>query len=164
VRSLEILTLFGYNEWANLRVLDLADKLTFDERRAAAQVSHGSLDGTLVHILGAEWMWRSRCQARVSPSSGPSLADFPDAASLRDRWLGEMRATREFIDSLTDADLNGTVAYTNTKGHTFANPLWQILLHVVNHGTQFRAEGAVLLSQHGASPGDLDFIVYLRQV
>jgi uncharacterized damage-inducible protein DinB len=163
MRSPELLILFGYNEWANLRVLDLADRLTFDQRRAAAQVSHGSLDGTLVHILGAEWIWRNRCQARVSPSSMPSLAEFPDAASLRDRWLGEMHATREYVDLLTDEDLNATIAYTDTKGHALANPLWQILLHVVNHGTQFRAEGAVLLSQHGASPGDLDFIVYLRQ-
>jgi uncharacterized damage-inducible protein DinB len=37
------------------------------------------------------------------------------------------------------------------------------LVHVVNHGTQFRSEAAVALTEYGHSPGDLDLIFYLRQ-
>jgi uncharacterized damage-inducible protein DinB len=37
------------------------------------------------------------------------------------------------------------------------------LAHVVNHGTQSRSEAAVLLTEYGQSPGDLDLILFLRE-
>ena len=40
--------------------------------------------------------------------------------------------------------------------------IWQMLLHLLNHGTQHRSEAALLLTQVGRSPGDLDLIDYLE--
>jgi len=34
----------------------------------------------------------------------------------------------------------------------------------MNHGTQHRSEAALLLTQAGRSPGELDLIVYLEDV
>ena len=39
-----------------------------------------------------------------------------------------------------------------------------MLAHLVNHGTQHRSEAALLLTQAGRSPGELDLIVYLEEV
>jgi len=37
-------------------------------------------------------------------------------------------------------------------------PMWQLLAHVVNHGTQHRSEVARYLTECGHSPGDLDLL------
>ena len=64
------------------------------------------------------------------------------------------RALDEWLDGLDEAATNEIWD---------GLPLWQPMLHVVNHGTQHRSEAAVLLTEAGASPGDLDLIDYLAE-
>jgi uncharacterized damage-inducible protein DinB len=44
------------------------------------------------------------------------------------------------------------------------NILWQAMLHVLNHGTQHRSEAAAMLTEFNHSPGDIDFMVFLREM
>jgi uncharacterized damage-inducible protein DinB len=49
------------------------------------------------------------------------------------------------------------------RGDEYTHPLSQMLMHIINHSTQTRSEAAVALTELGHSPGDLDFIVFIRQ-
>ena len=120
---------------------------------APVAVSFGSLQGTLVHILSTEWLWRQRCEMGQSPSFHLKKDDFPDLKSLGERWLEEERAMLAYVASLKDNSLDRKVRYTNTKGVDYITPLWQIFVHLVNHGTQFRSEAAVILSETGEFAG-----------
>ncbi len=40
--------------------------------------------------------------------------------------------------------------------------VWQMLAHVINHGTQHRSEAAALLTDAGRSPGEIDMIFYVE--
>ena len=157
-----VLLLHDYNAWANARVLEAAAQVTASQFTAPAAVSFKSLRGTLVHVLSAERTWRLRCAEGVSPEAGLRQEEFTDVAALRDRWRAEESAMRAFLDGLNDADPLRTVGYTTTQGVAHQDVLWHLLLHVVNHGTQFRGEAGALLADYGHSPGDLDLILYLR--
>lgn len=158
----DIVTLYRYNDWANARVLRQAALLAPEQYTAPAPTPQGSLRGTLVHALAAEVAWRQRWQGD-SPTALLSEADLPTFADLRQRWQAEAQALWAFIDSLSDADLRSVVPYQTTKGVPKQNVLWHMLTHVANHGTQHRSEAAMLLTGYGYSPGDLDFIVFLRE-
>jgi uncharacterized damage-inducible protein DinB len=161
MRVTEVEVLYRYNEWANGRVLDAAEHVSAADLVGPAPESHGSLLGTLAHALSSERVWRIRSQEGRLPAP-LSIVDFPTLATLRERWTREAEAMRAFLNVLHDEDLDGLVRYTSTQGITYAMPLWQVLLHVVNHGTQTRSEAAQLLTHAGHSPGDLDLMAYLR--
>jgi uncharacterized damage-inducible protein DinB len=159
----DIHTLFAYNYWANARILDAAGKVTPEQYIAPAGLSFGSLRGALVHTYGSEFIWRMRCQEGVSPPGFSSQADFPTLDALRQAWAQEERAMRAFLATLSDERLGQTVKYTSTTGMGYETVLWNILAHLVNHGTQFRSEAAVALTAYGQSPGDLDLMLFFRQ-
>ena len=159
----DILTLFDYNYWANKHVLNAAARVSENQFTAPAGLSHDSVRGAMVHILAAEVIWRLRCQEGIFPQTLLDENEFPTRESLRQRWTEEEKAMRAFLSQLTDAALNQPVHYKTTKGTPQETMLWHILAHVVNHGTQFRGEAAVALTQMGHSPGDLDLIAFIRE-
>jgi uncharacterized damage-inducible protein DinB len=158
-----IRTLYDYNYWANARIVSAASRVSPEQLRAPAGLSHGSLRGTLVHILGTEIVWRLRCQAGMSPPALAAENEFQTLETIQARWAGEERMMRGYLASLDDEALTARVQYKTTKGVPFENVVWHLLLHVVNHGTQFRSEAAVALTGYGQSPGDLDMLRFLRE-
>ena len=156
----DILLLYQYNQWATARILDTAAKLTQEQYLAQASFPHGGLQGTLVHALSAEWIWRTRWEGS-SPTSLLKKEEFPTFASLRERWSEEEKKLMEFVETISEERLNNTFDYTNTSGKPFTRVMWQVMAHVVNHGTQHRSEAAAMLTDLGHSPGDLDLISYL---
>ena len=156
----DILLLYQYNQWANARILNAAANLMEEQFVAPAAFPHGGLRATLVHALSAEWVWRTRWEG-TSPTSMLKPGDFPDFQSLRLRWADEERRLMNFVDGLSDERLNSTFDYTNTSGKPFTKVLWHAMAHVVNHGTQHRAEVAAMLTDLGYSPGDIDLIFFV---
>ena len=163
MRAADIKTLYRYNDWANQRVLQTAAELDAGRLVASAPLSHGTLRGTLAHILSAEWIWRLRCADGISPSRMLDEAAFPTLDALQRRWQEEAQRLLAFVFGLSDDALDRSIHYTTTEGRTMANILWHLLALVVNHGTQHRSEAAVALTSFGHSPGNLDLIVFLRE-
>jgi uncharacterized damage-inducible protein DinB len=164
--------LLEYNAWANNVVLEKASLVGEPDYFApVAGLSFGSLHATLVHMLVAEIVWLARWQGGKPPEAlrdarqADRLAreEIPTVARLQAMWAEEQAKMASFTAALTDGRVESVLAYQDQQGNAWSQPLWELMAHVVNHGTQFRAEAAVRLTQLGLSPGDLDLIVWLRQ-
>ena len=158
----DITVLFGYNEWASRLILDAAERVPA-QQYAQAQLGYCRLHDTLVHLVAAERRWRERWQAKPNaPMLAP--AEVPDLAALRQEWAREQQMMRAYLASLSDTDLTREISYQRLNGDPITNTLWHTMAHLVNHGTQHRAELALLLTELGCSPGDLDLVIYVREL
>jgi uncharacterized damage-inducible protein DinB len=157
-----IRTMYAFNAWANDQVAAAAAKLAPADYHADQGASFGSVHDTLTHVMAAQWLYLERWHGR-SPRAMPAPAEFADLAALRRRWAEVERDTQAFVAAVTDEHAARVIEYVNLQGERWAYPLWQQALHQVNHGTQHRSEVALLLTELGCSPGDLDFIVYVRE-
>jgi uncharacterized damage-inducible protein DinB len=152
----QVRALYGYNEWADGQVLDAASALSAEELDRKLGASFGSVQGNIRHALSAQQVWLGRwssTEANVPPNDA-------SLATLRDVYAGTHAALRAFLASLDDDRLAGNVAYVDTRSIAQQRPLWQTMLHVVNHGTHHRAETALLLTALGKPPRQLDYVFF----
>ena len=154
-----IQALYDFNRWANGRVLEAAEKLTPEQFTKDLRNSFPSVRDTLVHIMGAEWIWLERWRGN-SPKGLLAAPEFPTVSSIRNRWTEIERGQREFITDVTEESLKKVIAYTNLKGDPYQYRLWQMLQHLVNHSTYHRGQITTMLRQLGAKAMPTDFLVF----
>jgi uncharacterized damage-inducible protein DinB len=153
VNADEVRFLHSYDRWATRRVLNVLAGLDAAVWGLEDVVGDRGLGAILVHHLGATQRWRHGFQD-TGESPEPELDPLPTIGELRERWEQEWFVTDAWLPTLTDT----FVAYVHE-----GVPVWQMLVHVVNHGTQHRAEAAALLTAEGRSPGELDLIFYAEE-
>jgi uncharacterized damage-inducible protein DinB len=152
--------LYDYGYWARDRLLDAAQGLGEDDFARENGFTYGSIRGILVHTLDAEATWCSRFRGEsVNPPPGEGELRSVDA--LRSRWASEETRMRGFLLGVTEAALQDDLVFQTRRGQEIRTPLWQLLMQVINHGTQHRSEAAEALTMVGRSPGNLDFVTFI---
>jgi uncharacterized damage-inducible protein DinB len=155
-------TLLDYHYWARDRALDAAAQLTAEQLTRDLGSSFPSVRDTLAHLWGAEWIWFERWRGR-SPTALPDAARFADVAALRAEWKTLEAGVRAFVAELGD-DTDREFSYRNLAGKEGRSPFWQMVQHVVNHGSYHRGQVATMLRQLGAAPAKgMDMILFHRE-
>jgi uncharacterized damage-inducible protein DinB len=158
----EIRTLFAYNRWATHRLLDGSRQLSPDAFARNLGSSYGSVRGTLVHTLWAEWIWLQRWRG-ASPRQVFAEDEFPDVAAIEARWAAVERDRQELIGHLSDDGLLARLAYENLQGQRCEYALGHTMQHVVNHSSFHRGQVVTLLRQLGRTPPGTDFLVFFDE-
>ncbi len=156
--------IWDYHWWGNRKLFDEAAALGEETARKelGRHWSFPTLKGMLSHIYGADRIWLARWRGE-SPTKLYGDADFASLADLRTGWNALEAEQRAFVSSLGTADLKRTLDYKATDGKPFAQPLWQLLQHVVNHATHHRSEVAAMVTMTKASPPSTDMVLFYRQ-
>jgi len=143
---------YEYNTWANRKTLDSLEGISNEAFVAPMAGSFASIRDTMVHILGAEWIWWQRCIGE-RPKGLLDVSDFPDVDSLRKRWI---EIDNGFLSLVNGADLNEDITYVNRHGNQYTYSVGKILLHTANHSSYHRGQIVTLLRQIGAKPAVTD--------
>ena len=159
---------YGYDEWATAKIFEAARALTVEQLDATGNIPHGSIRATLLHLLDVHrgylsW-WDGSLTAQEAYARTLEPADYPDLAAIRGLWQEIIAQTRAFTRSLTDEGVARYYSSEAPDGSEFGFPLWQMMAHIINHSTQHRSEIAIMLTDAGCSPGELDMIHYHVEV
>jgi uncharacterized damage-inducible protein DinB len=150
--------LMAYNEWADERILAAIEGMSAEELERPRDAYFGSIADNLWHVLNAQQRWLARWRGLPPPGvERVPIASWPAA------YAGSHAALRDFVTPLSASDLLGVVKYTLRVGQSGEQPLGQLVVHLVNHGTHHRAETGLALERIGRSPGDCDYVLFLGQ-
>ena len=154
-------TLYEYNYWARDRQLKACAALDEEKFLRPLGSSFASVRDTLAHLVAVEWVWLERCKGH-SPTKAeavPWAAEaFPSLAVVEQRWRDTERGWRDLLRTLTPEQLLQPLSYTNIAGKPLTYPLWQILIHLVNHQTYHRGQITTLLRQLGVPAAEVDLL------
>jgi uncharacterized damage-inducible protein DinB len=155
--------LIDYNYWARDRVLASAEQLLPEQLSRNLGSSFGSVLATLLHMQSAEWIWYHRWQGE-SPNARADQTHLRTVDGVRDAWRPLERDIRAFVEGLGPAGLARVIDYKTLDGQPASSAHWQMIVHLVNHGSYHRGQVATMLRQLGVTPAQsTDMIVFFRE-
>ena len=149
--SAEALLHLRYSAWASRKIMEAVRALPEADFQKPVGVSHGSLQGTLAHILYADWIWFTRVIAPMEEPGQTREALERIWPELQDKWVA-------WAEGASDEEMNRLVQYESRLYGQMTRPVWQILLHLVNHATLHRGQAMSMLRQTGIAPPHIDFM------
>ncbi len=150
---------YDYHFSENRRLWDdCIASLPHEQFTQTTAYSHGSVRDQLVHLMTVDEAWFSELRG-VDPSNPPASVNMDDRAILRTYWDSVEQNMRDYLTGLQDNMLFDTPIKEPEEDKDLI--VWQVLLHVVNHGTDHRAQLLRLLNDLGVKTTSQDYIFHV---
>ncbi|MCY3866299.1 MAG: DinB family protein [Chloroflexi bacterium] len=155
-----IRTLFDYHYASYDRIRHCAAALSQDQFVADSSYSVGSVRNQLAHCLMVDIRWLARLNRQPPPEM--EYEDFPDQATLWREWEEVQDQVMAYVSRLSAEELDEVVDLQfPDRGGLRRSRRWQILVHMVNHGTDHRAQILARLAGFGAATFEQDLMLHL---
>lgn len=144
--------LYEYHFKVNRKLWDQCITPMSDRQfREKLTYSHGSIRHQAVHIMNTDDRWFSDLRGEEVPGIANPV-HYGTRAVVREKWDGVEARMREYLQTLKNEDLG---KMTGT-GMTVA----EVLFHVLNHGTDHRAQTLAMLNQMGVETFGQDYAYF----
>ncbi|MCL4250264.1 MAG: DinB family protein [Anaerolineae bacterium] len=155
-----IRSLFEYNAWSHRLVWDCVMQAEESIWTRSSGYSLDTLQAQYVHVLSVDQRWFARVQ-NLEPPARLEVQAYPTRTSLWSAWEATEQVHRADLAQVTDADMTRIIEYDLPhRGGLKRNTAWEILAHVVNHGTDHRAQILATLHMLGAPTTEQDMMFY----
>ncbi len=151
-----------YMFYMDRKVWDLILKLSDEQFNAPNDYSLGSVHEQVVHIMSVQKVWYARIHG--TQNTMQTAADYPTLESIRAHWDNVEQLWRTYVDHLTDDMLMSVVVAQTSRGEVFHERVWEIMMHVVNHSTDHRAQLLAAMHRVGGETMPQDWIYYSRSI
>lgn len=150
---------YDYEKDAQAKVLASLETIP-PERRDAPE--YGKAVALLAHMVAARRLWLFR-MGRAVEMPRDIFFDSPSLESVRDT-LGTMEAQwSEYLDGLTETELDRVFEYRSLEGQPFRNSVIDVLTQLFGHSWYHRGQIAMLVRTLGGTPAMTDFVLWCRE-
>jgi uncharacterized damage-inducible protein DinB len=150
---------YGYHFTENRKIWDThITTLSHEQFTQNMGYSHGSVRDQIVHLMSVDELWFSGLRG-VEPSEPFPPANFDDRELIRAHWDNVEQSMRDYLAALRDDMLFDKPIKEPKEDRDLI--VWQVLLHVVNHGTDHRAQLLRFLHDLGVKTTSQDYIFYV---
>lgn len=150
---------YDYHLAENRKIWDsYVTPLSHEQFTKNVDYSHGSVRDQIVHLIDVEDVWFSELRG-ANPSEPIPPADTDDRETIRAHWDSVEQKIREYLAELRDDMLFDKPIKEPEEDKDLI--VWQVLLHVVNHGTDHRAQLLRVLNDLGVKTEYQDYIFYV---
>ena len=149
-------TFIEYHIDMSRQVWESIDQITEEQFLGDDAYSRGSIRNLMVHLATTDSNWLAGLKNIPEDQDPPKkkYEDYPDRATVRAFWDTTAKDISDYAETLTEPELG-------ENPMDIQNPRWQVLLHIINHGTDHRSTVLQRLHEFGATTFDQDFIMWV---
>jgi uncharacterized damage-inducible protein DinB len=153
----------AHNLWANQQITTTIKLLPAAIIEQEIVSSFSSIYKTVLHLLDAESIWWQRIKL-VEHIDIPSQHFDDNFEALQQKLLQQSLQLEQWINAANEYQLLHVFGYQRSKSEQQKQPVFQVLLHLFNHGSYHRGQLVTLLRQAGITKiPPTDFNDWLRQ-
>ncbi len=152
----DLIDLLAFNDWATRLLHEAVAKLSSAEWTREVGGSFGTIQGTVAHMVGAEWIWLERWKG----TSPPEWIREPEAPALASHWEVMAAERGRWMASRSAEDVAGVISYRRLDGESGSTRLNVLVHHVVNHSTYHRGQVIASLRDLKKTPPASDLLLW----
>jgi uncharacterized damage-inducible protein DinB len=150
----------AYTIWATNHLLNAASGLKQEQLLHDFHTADKNIVGTLAHAFAADRVWFDRVNGRRRTVFIEDRDRNLD--TLRQEWPVLHQGWRQWLSGMEERQIHESISYQDIAGNPYQSLPWEIVLHVVNHGTHHRGQVSGMIRALGQAPPQLDLIRFYR--